>query len=108
MSRLDLLIGWELLSYSKQMRIQKFFKKIPNYKSRLSSDDLLKLESVKKRKKYTADTRDSKYIKRRNCLRMLKPNLTKLDSFIKQECSNSEEANEAWQESVENLSLIHI
>ena len=103
MTRPDLLIGWDLLSYSKQMRIQKFFKKIPNYQSLLSSDDVLKLKSVKKRIKYTADTRDSKHIKRRNCLRMLKPDLTKLDSFIKQECSYSEEANEAWQDSVEMI-----
>lgn len=99
----ELLVGWELLSYSKQMKLQKLLKRIPNYQSRLNIHDVLKLKSVRKRKKYTVDTRDAKIIKRRNCLRMPKPDLTKLDSFIKQEGSNSEKANKAWQLAVENI-----
>lgn len=113
----ELLVGWELLSYSKQMKLQKLLKRIPNYQSRLNIHDVLKLKSVRKRKKYTVyvekvysirdekvySIRDAKIIKRRNCLRMPKPDLTKLDSFIKQEGSNSEKANKAWQLAVENI-----
>ena len=89
----ELLVGWELLSYSKQMKLQKFLKRIPNYQSRLNIHDVLKFKSVRKQKKYTVDTREVKIIKIRNCLRMLKLDLTKLDSFIKQEGSNSEKTN---------------